>query len=313
MDTINVSAAIIRDSAGKVLTVRKRGTELFMFPGGKPEPGESPVDALAREVREELGITVTETAAFGEFTAPAANESAAVHAHVFTAVCTDFPEPAAEIEALAWVDPAAPHVPLAPLLAEEVFPALPPKISDITIFCGSASGNSPAFASQARALGAEMATAGLGLVYGGGFVGLMGEIADAVLAADGRAVGIMPKHLVDREIAHQGLTELEIVADMHERKMRMAARGDAFVAMPGGAGTLEELFEAWTWQMLGLHTKPVALYGRDFWAPMLIMLNDMVEQGFIAKRFVDAIVVADSPAELLQRLHAWRPTSAKWD
>ncbi|MDU0477644.1 TIGR00730 family Rossman fold protein [Staphylococcus chromogenes] len=313
METIAVSAAVIRNAAGQVLTVRKRGTDLFMFPGGKPEAGETPQDAVVREVREELGISLSNVSLFGEFTAPAANENARVVAHVFTATCVDTPEIAAEIEASAWVDIDNPHVPLAPLLADAVFPALPPVVRNITVFCGSAQGNSPAFATRAQQLGAAIADADHTLIYGGGAVGLMGTIADAVLDAGGRAVGIMPQHLVDREIAHKRLSELQVVANMHERKMAMAQRGDAFVAMPGGAGTLEELFEAWTWQMLGLHQKPVALYGRDFWAPMMHMLNQMVEQGFIAQKFVDAIILADSPTELLQRLHAWQPTGAKWD
>ncbi|AKK03081.1 TIGR00730 family Rossman fold protein [Corynebacterium epidermidicanis] len=313
MTTITVAAAIIRNARGDVLTVRKRDTEFFMFPGGKLEPDELPLDALHREVREELGIRLTRVTHFGDFETLAANEDATLRSTVFQAVCTETPTPANEIAELCWVNPQLPQVPLAPLLADAVFPTLPPAINAITVFCGSASGNSPAFTTRAQQLGSAMAENGIDMVYGGGHVGLMGSIADAVLAENGRAVGIIPQHLVDREIAHKDLSELVVVADMHERKMAMAERCDAFIAMPGGAGTLEELFEAWTWQILGLHRKPIALYGRDFWAPMLTMVRDMVDQGFIASRFADNLIVADTPTELLQLLHGWQPSAAKWD
>lgn len=313
MTIIDVAAVVLRDATGRILTVRKRDTTLFMFPGGKPEPAENIEDAARREVREELGVSLTSLTPLGSFTAPAANEADhLVRAEVFAGVLLDEPSPAAEIEEVAWVDPASPHVALAPLLAEQVFPVLPAPIKTITVFCGSAVGNSPAFASSAAALGTAMADNGIKLAYGGGKVGLMGTIADAHIAAGGTSHGIIPQGLADKELAHPGVTHLEVVTTMHERKARMAELGDAFVAMPGGAGTLEELFEAWVWQMLGIHQQPVALYGRNFWAPLMTMLEKMRDQGFIAASFVDSLIIADTPHELLVSLQSWTPPRAKW-
>ncbi|WP_232843280.1 TIGR00730 family Rossman fold protein [Corynebacterium hindlerae] len=313
MTCISVSAVILHDEAGRVLTVRKQGTDLYMFPGGKPEPGETFEEAALREAFEELGAHITDIHPFGTFTAPAANEADThIAAEVFTALLLESPAPCNEIAEIAWVQPQEPHVALAPLLADHVFPALPDPVTSVTVFCGSALGNSPAFASSASALGQALADHGLELVYGGGKIGLMGTIADTVIAAGGRASGIIPTGLADKELAHPGLAHLEVVNTMHERKARMAELGDAFVAMPGGAGTLEELFEAWVWQILGIHHKPVALYGRDFWAPLLDMLARMRDQGFIATSFVDALIVADTPEELLKRIHTWTPPRAKW-
>lgn len=313
MTNISVSAVILRDDHGRVLTVRKHGTDLFMFPGGKLEPGEQFVVAAQREVAEEIGVSITQLRPFGTFTADAANEAGAtVTAEVFSAVLLEEPAPAAEIEEIAWVDPAQPHVPLAPLLKEQVFPALPPLIRNVTVFCGSALGNSPAYEAAAKDLGRELAGHDLGLVYGGGNIGLMGTIADSVMANGGQAHGIIPQGLADKELAHPGITAIEVVADMHERKRRMAELGDAFVALPGGAGTLEELFESWVWQILGIHHAPVALYGRDFWAPLIHMVTDIRDKGFIAPSFVDSLIVADTPRELLVSLHSWVPPRAKW-
>src|SRR5690606_10528864 len=151
-------------------------------------------------------------------------------------------------------------------------------LSRIVVFTGSSDGTDPAYFAAATAVGTAISKAGLGLVYGGGNVGLMGAVASAGRAAGGEVIGVIPQALVDKEIAHPDLTRLEVVADMHERKMRMAELCDAFVALPGGIGTLEELFEAWTWLQLGIHSKPIALYDVDgFWDPMLAMIDRMVE------------------------------------
>lgn len=313
MQNIKVSAVVLRDATGRVLTVRKRDTSLFMFPGGKPEPGESFADAAIREVQEEVGIRLTSVEHFGSFTAAAANEAdTVVCAEAFTAVSLDAPVSGAEIAELAWVDPASPTVPLAPLLATEVFPVLRPAISSVAVFCGSAPGNSPAFVSAATELGTLLANSGIKLVYGGGKIGLMGTIADAVLAGGGHISGIITHGLADKELSHTGVQHLEVVETMHERKARMAELCDAFVALPGGAGTLEELFEAWVWQILGIHHKPVALYGRHFWAPLVEMLHAMTEQGFISPSFVDSLIIADNPTELLISLQNWVPPHPKW-
>lgn len=159
-----------------------------------------------------------------------------------------------------------------------------------------------------RRLGAALAEAGIAVVYGGGRVGLMGTIADSALEAGGEVIGVIPEVLVEREVAHEGLTDLEVVPDMHARKARMAQLGDAFVALPGGMGTLEELFEVWTWQYLGIHAKPVALYSPEgFWDPLLAMIDHQVAEGFIADWRRDALVTAADPDRLISQLQAWRP------
>lgn len=186
-------------------------------------------------------------------------------------------------------------------------------LSRVTIFAGSAAGDAPVYADAARDLGRTFARAGCGIVYGGGHVGLMGAVADAALEAGGEVLGVMPQALVDREIAHRGLTRLEVVPDMHVRKQRMAELGDAFVALPGGVGTLEELFEAWTWQQLGVHTKPVALHDAGgFWQPLLHAIDDMAAHGFLARRLRDGLVVEQEAEPLLQALETWEPQPPKW-
>jgi uncharacterized protein (TIGR00730 family) len=184
----------------------------------------------------------------------------------------------------------------------------------VAVFAGSAPGGSPAFARAAAAFGGQLARAGAGIVYGGSHAGLMGVLADAALAAGGEVTGVIPRGLVEREIAHQGLTRLEIVQTMHERKTAMASMADAFVALPGGAGTLEEFFEAWTWQQLGLHAKPVALLDVDgFWEPLLATIDGLVDAGFLRPAYRAALLVVRDADELLAALGHWRPPPVKWD
>lgn len=191
-------------------------------------------------------------------------------------------------------------------------PSLPQTITSIAVFTGAKEGSSPAYRTMAWQLGEVLAQNSITLVYGGGKVGLMGAVADAALAAGGTVVGVMPQHLVDGEIAHPGLTELHVVQTMHERKFRMAELADAFVALPGGGGTLDEFFEAWTWQQLGLHTKPVALCGGQFWAPLLAMLDHMVNEGFVRAEDRQTLVAAEGPEDLLAALQTWAPPAPKW-
>jgi uncharacterized protein (TIGR00730 family) len=160
-----------------------------------------------------------------------------------------------------------------------------------------------------------MAERGLGLVYGGGHVGLMGVLADAVLAAGGRVIGVIPQALVDRELAHQGLTELHIVETMHQRKALMADSSDAFIALPGGFGTLDETFEILTWAQLGLHAKPVGMLNVEgFFDPLLAWIEQAVAQGFLRAQHRELLMVYDEPAALLDALRAHRPTPEipKW-
>ncbi|MYS80442.1 TIGR00730 family Rossman fold protein [Embleya scabrispora] len=183
----------------------------------------------------------------------------------------------------------------------------------VAVFAGSASGVSPRFREAAVELGRALAEAGVGIVYGGGHVGLMGAVADACLAAGGEVIGVMPRSLVDREIAHLGLTALQVTETMHERKAAMAEQADAFVALPGGAGTLEELFEVWTWQHLAIHAKPVAvLEVDDFWRPLLEALDTMTVNGFLKPKLRSTLLVTRDGADLLAQAKAWRPPAPKW-
>jgi uncharacterized protein (TIGR00730 family) len=183
----------------------------------------------------------------------------------------------------------------------------------VAVFTGSSFGNSPHYTEAAGALGSALARRGVGLVYGGGNVGLMGVVADAALAAGGEVIGVIPQALADLEVAHTGLSRLEVVGTMHERKAAMAEQADAFVALPGGAGTLEELFEVWTWQHLGYHAKPVLLYDVDgFWQPLLDMVSGMVEAGFIKPRYQRTLPVVGNPEALLAAIDSWRLPPGKW-
>jgi uncharacterized protein (TIGR00730 family) len=186
----------------------------------------------------------------------------------------------------------------------------------VCVFCGASSGRVPAYAEAARATGVALAGRGLGVVYGGGRVGLMGAVADAALAAGGEVVGVIPKELVDRELAHDGLTELHVVDSLHERKALMAELADGFVALPGGFGTLDELLEQLTWSQLGLHAKPIGLLDVEgYWRPLIALARHATEEGFVREADLRAIAISDDPGALLDRLerltHEERPR-AKW-
>jgi uncharacterized protein (TIGR00730 family) len=175
----------------------------------------------------------------------------------------------------------------------------------VAVYCGSRLGDAPSFADAARELGRLIGSAGATLVYGGGRVGLMGTVADATLAAGGRVVGVIPQALMDREVGHRGLTELHVVQTMHERKHLMAERADAFLALPGGIGTLEELYEVWSWQQLGYHDKPVALLNVDgYYDALLEFSHTMHARGFVSDAQFAALLVDDDPARLLARLRS---------
>ena len=176
----------------------------------------------------------------------------------------------------------------------------------VTIFTGSRLGPR-LHAEAAAAFARQLARSGIGVVFGGGRVGLMGVVADAALAAGGEVIGVIPQHLVDREVAHLGLTRLEVVPDMHQRKARMAELGDAFVALPGAAGTLEELFEVWTWGQLGLHEKPSALLDvGGFYRPLIEQLGVMAAQGYLEQAQLDALGVVDDADEFLRFVRGYR-------
>lgn len=172
----------------------------------------------------------------------------------------------------------------------------------------------PAYLEAATALGAELAVRGLGLVYGGAQVGAMGAVADAVLAGGGEVIGVIPRMLVAKEVAHTGLSDLRVVDSMHERKALMESLADGVVALPGGFGTLEELFEILTWAQLGIHSKPVGLLnGTGYWDQLLAFIDHMVDERFLRAQQRDALLVADSPAALVAQLHDYQPVVLdKW-
>jgi uncharacterized protein (TIGR00730 family) len=181
-------------------------------------------------------------------------------------------------------------------------------LSRICVYCGSSSGSGPEFAETAQALGRLLAGQGLTLVYGGAEVGLMGLVADAALAAGGQVVGVIPRHLFSREIAHRNLTELVEVGSMHERKLKMYELADAFVALPGGMGTLEELTEITTWAQLGLHRKPIAtLDVNGYWAAFHAFLGEAVRHGFMKPENLDLITNVTAVDDLLPALRAYAP------
>ena len=178
-----------------------------------------------------------------------------------------------------------------------------PKIQQICVFCGSRKGAKPLYAEAATRVGRAIAEHGLGLVYGGGGVGLMGIVADAVLAGGGTAVGVIPAHLSAKEIAHESLTELIIVPGMHERKALMASRSDAFLTIPGGVGTFEEFFEILTWAVLGLHHKPIAVLNLDgYFDPLIHLLDHAVGEGFFHQQHRDLVIVSDEPETIVANL-----------
>jgi hypothetical protein len=178
----------------------------------------------------------------------------------------------------------------------------------VCVFCAANPGGDPVYVERARAMGHFLAESGRRVVYGGGRTGLMGALAEGALAAGGEVIGIMPRHLVDREVAHTGLTELRVVDSMHERKALLAELSDGFLAMPGGLGTLEELFEVWTWGQLGLHRKPYGLLEvAGFYAPLLAFLDHSVSAGFIRPEYRQLLVVESDPGALIARMEAAEP------
>ena len=184
----------------------------------------------------------------------------------------------------------------------------------LCVFCGSSLGGAPAYKRAAAALGAELAARGIGLVYGGASVGLMGVVADAALNAGGEAIGVLPEALADLEIAHEGLSELRIVASMHERKAQMAALSEGFIALPGGIGTLEETFEVWTWSQLSIHAKPVGLLNvNGFYDRLEAFLDHMTAEAFVKPVHRNIMLADADPAALIDRLIAAEvPTDRKW-
>ena len=186
-------------------------------------------------------------------------------------------------------------------------------MKSIAIFCGSKAGNQEIFVQTAQHVGQYLAEKGIVLVYGGGRSGLMGTVADSALKAGGRVIGVIPTALVDKELAHPHLSELHVVKNMHERKTKMSELADGFIALPGGAGTLEEIFEQWTWAQLGIHSKPCGFLNvAGFYDPLLQMVQRTVETGFTQSRFADALQVSGQIETLVQKFELYHSPEPKW-
>jgi len=188
------------------------------------------------------------------------------------------------------------------------------KIKNICVYCGSSSGKDPAFAAAAATLAQEMCKRNIGLIYGGAAVGIMGTVADAVLEAGGEAIGVIPKSLAVKEVAHENLTGLHVVASMHERKAMMADLADGFIALPGGWGTLEEIFEILTWAQLGFHDKPCGLLNiAGYYDGLIGFLDNSFEQKFVNELFRPMLMTSSEPASLLDKFAVYQaPKVRKW-
>ena len=187
-------------------------------------------------------------------------------------------------------------------------------MQSVCVFCGSSPGLDPAYTEAAHSLGRTLAKANIRLVFGGGHVGLMGVVSNAAIEAGGEAIGVIPKFLVERELAHTGLTDLRIVGSMHERKAMMSDLSEGFITLPGGTGTLEEFFEILTWAQLGEHEKPCGLLNvAGYYDPLLTVFDQMVNRGFLSEPNRDLVLVESEPERLLQRLESYQPPkTAKW-
>lgn len=186
-------------------------------------------------------------------------------------------------------------------------------MKSICVFCGARSGTRPVYRQSAMALGKLLAEQNIELVWGGGDIGLMGIVADATLDAGGRAFGVIPDFMVERELQHRGATEMLVVDSMHTRKAAMADRAEGFIALPGGYGTLDELFEILTWGQLHIHRKPIGLLNVEgFYEPLIAMVQHMVKEGFVKPENLDLFCVGETPAALLAAMRAWRAPAGDW-
>lgn len=187
-------------------------------------------------------------------------------------------------------------------------------LNNIAIFCGSSNGANESYVKAANDMGKFLALTNRKLIYGGAKVGCMGELANASLTYHGHVIGVIPQKLVDVEIAHEDINELHTVADMHERKAKMAELADGFIALPGGAGTLEEWFEVFTWLQLGYHKKPCGFLNiNGFYDPLISMLENTVKEGFMKKSYLDLIIIDPNPKSLIEKMEAFEMNSiSKW-
>jgi uncharacterized protein (TIGR00730 family) len=317
---------------GAVLLGLRRGSHgsgTWSPPGGHLEFGEEPIECVRRETFEEAGIQIGDVQFVGVTNDVFAEEDRHYVTLFYSAMLAGGTptvlEPTKCEEWRWWPWDALPDRLFLPLrhLREQGF--VPPVILErsqsngdlarVCVFCGSKVGARPTYLAQAESVGRLLASEGIGLVYGGGRVGLMGAVADAALAANGTVTGVIPEALVAAEVAHGALADLRIVGSMHERKKLMADLADAFVALPGGFGTFDELFEIVTWAQLGLHAKPIGLLNVDgYFDPLLGLVRGAVAEGFVADQHAGLLYVESDPAALLARLRAHRPVPLvrKW-
>ncbi|MCA6220781.1 LOG family protein [Photorhabdus antumapuensis] len=184
----------------------------------------------------------------------------------------------------------------------------------VGIFCGSSNGNDEIYTNYAKELVEVLYRKNIDIVYGGGHVGIMGTIADASINKGMNIIGVMPKKLVEHELAHTGLSEIKIVSDMHERKKIISDYADFFIALPGGTGTLEEIFEVWTWGQLGFHDKPCAILNvNGYYDSLIAFFREMVEKNFMKKEYLDMLVVSEDPNVLLELVLSYEPPRSKWN
>jgi uncharacterized protein (TIGR00730 family) len=327
-----VGAGVLVFQKGAVLLGLRRGSHghgTWSPPGGHLEFGEEPIECVRREALEEAGIHLGDIQFVGVTNDVFAEEQRHYVTLFYSASLTGGTPTVLEptkCDAWRWWPwEALPDELFLPLrhLRENGF--VPPvsfetsastaELGRVCVFCGSNTGARPAYVTQAESVGRLLASERIGLVYGGGRVGLMGAVANAVLGANGTVIGVIPEALVAAEVAHGGLPDLRVVGTMHERKKVMADLADAFIALPGGFGTFDELFEIVTWAQLGFHAKPIGLLNVDgYFDPLLELVNHAVDEGFIAIQHARLLYVEEDPLALLARLRAHRPAPhvRKW-
>jgi uncharacterized protein (TIGR00730 family) len=327
-----VGAGVLIVQDGAVLLGLRRGSHganSWSPPGGHLEFGEDPINCVRREALEEAGIELGTCRFAGVtndiFVTEGRHYVTLFYTSTLAGGTPEVREPEKNGRWQWWPWDSLPANLFLPLVHLRelgfVLPGVPdaPGVAGplrrICVFCGSNAGVRPAFLEQAEAFGRLLAAQNVGLVYGGGGVGLMGALADSTRAAGGSVTGVIPEALVAAEVAHPGLTDLRVVHSMHERKQLMADLADAFVALPGGFGTFEELLEIVTWAQLGIHAKPIGLLNVDgYYDPLLQLIERAVAEGFIPAANTSLVYVDDDPAQLLAKLrtHEPRPPVRKW-